>query len=67
MFLNAGVPGFGLIDRAPMAMFDKVMAVNVRAVALGMRAALPRLREVDGGAIVVTASTSGLAADPAGV
>ena len=40
VFLNAGVPGFGLIDRAPMAMFDKVMAVNVRAVALGMRAAL---------------------------
>ena len=66
VFLNAGVPGFGLIDRAPMAMFDKVMAVNVRAVALGMRAALPRHREVDGGAIVVTGSTSGLAADPGG-
>jgi NAD(P)-dependent dehydrogenase (short-subunit alcohol dehydrogenase family) len=65
-FLNAGVPGFGLIDRAPMAMFDKVMDINVRAVALGMRAALPRLREVDGGAIVVTGSTSGIAADPAG-
>ena len=66
VFLNAGVPGFGLIDRAPMAMFDKVMDVNVRAVALGMRAALPQLREVDGGALLVTGSTSGLAADPAG-
>jgi meso-butanediol dehydrogenase / (S,S)-butanediol dehydrogenase / diacetyl reductase len=66
VFLNAGVPGFGLIDRAPMAMFDKVMNVNVRAVALGMRAALPRLREVDGGAIVVTGSTSGIGADPGG-
>ncbi len=65
-FLNAGVPGFGLIDRAPMAMFDKVMDVNVRAVALGMRASLPRLREVDGGAIVVTGSTSGIGADPGG-
>ncbi|MFT7598773.1 MAG: meso-butanediol dehydrogenase/(S,S)-butanediol dehydrogenase/diacetyl reductase [Acidimicrobiales bacterium] len=66
VFLNAGVPGFGLIDRAPMAMFDKVMDVNVRAVALGMRAALSRLREVDGGAIVVTGSTSGIGADPGG-
>jgi len=65
-FLNAGVAGFGLVDRAPMAMFDKVMDVNVRAVALGMRAALPQLREVDGGALLVTGSTSGLAADPAG-
>lgn len=65
-FLNAGVPGFGLIDRAPMEMLDSVMEVNVRAVALGMRAALPRLREVDDGAIVVTGSTSGIGADPGG-
>ncbi|MGH1490096.1 MAG: SDR family NAD(P)-dependent oxidoreductase [Acidimicrobiales bacterium] len=65
-FLNAGVPGWGIIDRAPMAMFDKVMDVNVRAVALGMRASLPRLRDVDHGAIVVTGSTSGIGADPGG-
>ena len=66
VFLNAGIPGFGLIDRAPMSMFDKVLDVNVRAVALGMRAALPELRKVDGGAIVVTGSTSGIGADPGG-
>ncbi|MDG2113297.1 MAG: SDR family oxidoreductase [Actinomycetota bacterium] len=66
VFLNAGVPGFGLIDRAPMAMFDKVMNVNVRAVALGMQAALPALRESDAGAILVTGSTSGIGADPGG-
>ncbi len=65
-FLNAGVPGFGRIDRAPMAMFDKVLDVNVRAVALGIRAAIPRLREVEDGAIVVTGSTSGIGADPGG-
>lgn len=64
VFLNAGVAGFGAIDRAPMSMFDKVMDVNVRAVALGMRAALPALRKVSGGAIVVTGSTSGIGADP---
>ena len=66
VFLNAGIPGFGLVDRLPMSVFDKVIEVNVRAVALGMRAALPALRKVSGGAIVVTGSTSGLAADPGG-
>ncbi|MFN0028011.1 MAG: SDR family NAD(P)-dependent oxidoreductase [Acidimicrobiales bacterium] len=66
VFLNAGIPGFGLIDRLPIATFDRVMNVNVRAVALGMAAALPALRKVSGGAIVVTGSTSGLAADPGG-
>jgi meso-butanediol dehydrogenase/(S,S)-butanediol dehydrogenase/diacetyl reductase len=66
VFLNAGIPGFGLIDRTPLSMFDRVMEVNVRAVVLGIRAALPALREVEGGAIVVTGSTSGLAADPGG-
>lgn len=63
VFLNAGVAGGGTIDRATMDVYDRVMDVNVRAVALGMRAALPRLREVDGGAIVVTGSTSGMAGD----
>jgi meso-butanediol dehydrogenase/(S,S)-butanediol dehydrogenase/diacetyl reductase len=66
VFLNAGIPGFGLVDRLPMSVFDKVMDVNVRAVVLGIRAALPALRKVDGGAIVVTGSTSGLGADPGG-
>ncbi len=65
IFLNAGIPGFGLVDRLPMSVYDKVMDVNVRAVVLGIRAALPALRKVDQGAIVVTGSTSGLAADPA--
>ena len=66
VFLNAGIPGNGLIDRAPMELFDRVIDVNVRAVALGMRAALPELRKVTAGAIVVTGSTSGLQADPGG-
>ena len=66
VFLNAGVPGFGLVDRVPVALFDRVMEVNVRAVVLGIRAVLPALRRVEGGSIVVTGSTSGLAADPGG-
>jgi meso-butanediol dehydrogenase/(S,S)-butanediol dehydrogenase/diacetyl reductase len=66
VFLNAGIPGFGLVDRLPIERFDRVMEVNVRAVVLGIRAVLPALRQVEGGSIVVTGSTSGLAADPGG-
>ncbi|MPY96376.1 MAG: SDR family oxidoreductase [Acidimicrobiia bacterium] len=65
-FLNAGIPGHGLIDRAPMEQFDRVVDVNVRAVALGIRAALPALRRAGRGAVVVTGSTSGIGADPGG-
>ncbi len=45
-------------------MFDRVIEVNVRAVVIGMRAAIPAMRAAGGGRIVVTASTSGLAGDP---
>lgn len=65
-FLNAGIPGHGLIDRVPIEVLDRVLDVNVRAVALGIKAVLPELRKVTGGAIVVTGSTSGIGADPGG-
>jgi NAD(P)-dependent dehydrogenase (short-subunit alcohol dehydrogenase family) len=61
--LNAGVGSAGAIDTQPIDEFDRVLAVNLRGVMLGMRAAIPRLRE-HGGAIVVTASISGLFGDP---
>lgn len=63
--LNAGVTASGEIEDLAMEDFDRAIAVNVRAVALGIRAAAPALRARDGGAIAVTASTSGLAGDPA--
>ena len=44
--------------------FDRTMELNVRGVLLGIRAAVPALREGGGGSIVVTGSTSGIAADP---
>lgn len=65
-FLNAGVVGPGRIDKAPMSEFDRLMDVNCRAAALGIKAAIPALREAGHGSIVVTGSTSGLAADPGG-
>lgn len=61
--LNAGIVVQGTIQRGSLEDYDRVMDINVRAVALGIRAALPALETVDGGAIVVTGSVSGLFGD----
>lgn len=63
--LNAGRPMSGDLLELDLEQFDRTMDVNVRAVLLGIRAAVPALRGSGGGAIAVTASTSGLAGDPA--
>jgi len=64
MILNAGLPASGDILTLPIEVFDRVLDVNVRGVLLGIRAAVPALRRRGGGRIVVTASTSGINADP---
>ena len=61
---NAGIPMSGDLISMPMSQFDRVMDVNVRAVVLGARAAVPVMRKRGGGSIVVTASTSGTGGDP---
>jgi len=61
--LNAGLPGGGALEHVPLELFDRVIDVNVRGVVLGLRAALPALREAEAGSVVVTASVSGLAGD----
>lgn len=61
--LNAGILAQGDIERGSMEDYDRVMDVNVRAVVLGMRAAMPALDRSGTGAIVVTASVSGLFGD----
>jgi len=66
--LNAGIPGgpVPLADEDP-ATFDRIVAVNLRGVFLGLRAALRRMRDQgSGGAIVVTSSTSGLSGSDLG-
>ncbi len=63
LVLNAAVAGAGPIDTEPIEDFDRMIAINLRGVVLGVRAALPALRE-SRGAIVVTASVSGLGGDP---
>lgn len=69
--LNAGIPASGDLIEMPIEQFDRAFAVNVRAVLLGIRAAVPAMRananvnaNGSGGRICITASTSGIAADP---
>ncbi len=59
--LNAGIIAQGDISRGSMDDFDAVMEVNVRAVVLGLKAALHVMTA--GASIVVTGSVSGLRAD----
>jgi len=63
LVLNAGVAGQGTITDSTIAELDRMYAVNVRGVVLGVQAALPALRAAKG-AVSVTCSVSGLFADP---
>ncbi|MBS0242479.1 MAG: SDR family oxidoreductase [Proteobacteria bacterium] len=60
--LNAGIEGkvSTLVDY-PAEVFDKVIAVNVRGVWLGLKYAMKAM-EKTGGSIVITSSTSGIRA-----
>jgi 3alpha(or 20beta)-hydroxysteroid dehydrogenase len=61
LFNNAGIEGeCGDVSECDLAIFDQVMAVNVRGVLLGMKYVVPVMRERGGGAIVNTASVAGL-------
>ncbi len=63
--LNAGVEGeVAPIGKASLAAYDRVMAVNVRAVWLGLSALMPAMRARGGGSIVVTSSTAGFKGTP---
>jgi NAD(P)-dependent dehydrogenase (short-subunit alcohol dehydrogenase family) len=60
-FNNAGIEGFvGPLTDYPEEVFDRVIAVNLKGVWLGMKFVAPIMRERGGGAIVNTASTAGL-------
>ena len=61
LFNNAGMEGqCSDVSECDLADFDRVMAVNVRGVLLGMKYVVPVMRERGGGAIVNTASVAGL-------
>ena len=58
---NAGVEGVvSTIPDYPIEVFDQVMAVNVRAVWLGLKYVMPVMRNRGGGSIVITSSVAGI-------
>ena len=63
--LNAGIEGkvAPLLEQSDED-FDKVIAVNVRGVWLGLKHAMPEIARRGGGSIVITASTAGIRAVP---
>ena len=62
--LNAGIEGaLAHPTEYDTAMFDKVIAVNVRGVFLGLKHTMGHMKE-NGGSIVITASTAGIRGVP---
>jgi len=63
--LNAGIAGDRMpIEDYPIELFDTVLATNLRAAWLGLRAVIPEMKRRGGGSVVVTSSIQGLAALP---
>jgi NAD(P)-dependent dehydrogenase (short-subunit alcohol dehydrogenase family) len=62
---NAGIEGAlaGIVDY-PIEQFDKVIAVNVRGVWLGIKYVVPIMRLRGGGSIVITSSGAGVRGMP---
>ena len=61
LLANAGTEGqVKPIIECDVDSFDRVIAVNVRGVWLGLRAAIPALQRRGGGSIVITSSTAGV-------
>jgi meso-butanediol dehydrogenase/(S,S)-butanediol dehydrogenase/diacetyl reductase len=63
LFNNAGTGTYGPVPDLAPETWDHILAVNLTGVFLCARAAIPHLRRAGGGAIVNTASISGLFGD----
>jgi NAD(P)-dependent dehydrogenase (short-subunit alcohol dehydrogenase family) len=72
VFANAGIsagPGFamtpkGQIDAIDMALWEKVLRVNLTSVLVTMAAAAAHMKRQGSGRIIVTSSSAGLMAEP---
>ena len=61
LLANAGIEGaVSAIPDYPIDVFDRVISVNVRGVWLGLKYAIPAMKERGGGSIVITSSTAGI-------
>ncbi|MGD8242801.1 MAG: SDR family oxidoreductase [Desulfobacterales bacterium] len=62
---NAGIGGeFKPITDYTIETFDRVMAVNVRGVWLGLKYVIPEMQKRGGGSIVITSSIAGVGGGP---
>ena len=66
-YANAGVPQFPTaVENVDEAVFDQIMAVNVKGVYLGAKYALPVMKRQRRGVFLITASTSAIRPRPGG-
>jgi NAD(P)-dependent dehydrogenase (short-subunit alcohol dehydrogenase family) len=62
---NAGICGVNMpMEQYPETLFDEVLALNLKAIWLGMRAVIPAMKAQQSGSIVLTSSIQGLSALP---
>jgi NAD(P)-dependent dehydrogenase (short-subunit alcohol dehydrogenase family) len=63
LYNNAGIEGEAhYLANLPEAEFDRVIAINLRGVYLGMKYVLPHMMKAGGGSVINTASIAGLVA-----
>jgi len=62
---NAGSGTWGRIDEVDVAAFQSAWEVNTRGLFLAVKAVLPQLRKLGGGAIVISGATASLRGGPA--
>ena len=60
---NAGIGGFGLVPDITSEEWHKVFSIDVDGVFYGCKYAIPEMKKNGGGAIINTASISGMGAD----
>ncbi len=63
MFNNAGIGSLSPIEALSVEDWKRVIAVDLDAVFYGLKAAIPAIRASGGGAVINTASASGMAGD----
>ncbi|MFC1825594.1 SDR family NAD(P)-dependent oxidoreductase, partial [Thermodesulfobacteriota bacterium] len=58
---NAGIQGIvKTIVNYPIEIFDKVIAINVRGVWMGLKYVIPEMKRRGGGSIIITSSFAGI-------